>query len=311
MSPDRAIRVKKFSMFSRALSTRVSKFWRPQVIYTVIMVLLQLTSSLKSLKSSGLHNKLLNSKVLSTSIALDGLSPAQTLSVAPMMAHTNRHFRTFWRLISKQSILYTEMVVADSIVDAAKTGNLFIIDKHYGHNKDNEDPLVLQLGGNDPDKLHEAAEIAHKSGFRSINLNCGCPSNTIASSNSMGAAMMYTPERTAECCAAVLRALTRLEAQDKLQSNNSNLEHSRSSSSCLRNFSVKCRTGVDELDSYEDLYNFINIVSSQGGVKRFQIHARKAILGQLTLTIYATITTITYVSLPLTTPLFDIQIYKY
>ena len=248
------------------------------------MVLLQLTSSLMSLKSSGLHGRLLNSKVFSTSLALDGVSHVQTLSVAPMMAHTNRHFRAFWRLISKQSVLYTEMVVADSIVDAAKTGNLFIIDKHYGHNKDNEDPLVLQLGGNDPDKLHEAAEIAYKSGFRSINLNCGCPSNTIASSNSMGAAMMYTPERTAECCAAVLTALTRLEAQDKLLNNNSNLEQSQSSSS-LRNFSVKCRTGVDELDSYEDLYNFINIVSSQGGVKRFQIHARKAILGQLSLSI--------------------------
>lgn len=269
-------------MFSRALSTRISQFWTHQVIYTVIMVLLLLSSSLTSLKSSGLHGKVLSSKVCCTSVALDGVPPVQTLSVAPMMAHTNRHFRAFWRLISKKSTLYTEMVVADSIVDAAKTGNLFIIDKHYGHNKDNEDPLVLQLGGNDPDKLHEATEIAYKSGFRSINLNCGCPSNTIASSNSMGAAMMYTPERTAECCAAVLSALTRLETQEKLQNNNSNLENSRSSSSSsLRNFSVKCRTGVDELDSYEDLYNFINIVSSQGGVKRFQIHARKAILGQL------------------------------
>jgi tRNA-dihydrouridine synthase A len=266
------------------------------------MVLLLLTSSLTSLKSSLFHGKRLNSKAFCTSVSLDGVSPVQTLSVAPMMAHTNRHFRAFWRLISKESILYTEMVVADSIVDAAKTGNLFIMDKHYGHNKDNEDPLVLQLGGNDPDKLHEAAEIAYKSGFRSINLNCGCPSNTIASSNSMGAAMMYTPERTAECCAAVLSALTRLEAQDKLQNNSkSNLEQSKSSScsSSLRNFSVKCRTGVDELDSYEDLYNFINIVSSQGGAKRFQIHARKAILGQLSLNIKVIITTLIRDSLSL------------
>lgn len=237
----------------------------------------------------GLRGKILSNNFAFKSAATEGVFPLQTFSVAPMMAHTNRHFRAFWRLISEKSILYTEMVVADSIVDAANTGNMFIIDKHFGHNKDNEDPLILQLGGNDPDILHQATEIAYKTGFRSINFNCGCPSNTIASSNSMGAAMMYTPERTAECCAAILSALTCLEAQDSLKNdyiNKHKFSTGNSGRSCLSNFSVKCRTGVDELDSYEDLYNFVNVVSTQGGVKRFQIHARKAILGELSPFIY-------------------------
>ena len=276
-------------MDSRDLSKRISKSWSSLVIYTTIMVLLQLTSSFTSLKSMGLRRKILSNNFACKSAATEGVFPLQTFSVAPMMAHTNRHFRAFWRLISKKSILYTEMVVADSIVDAANSGNTFIIDKHFGHNKDNEDPLILQLGGNDPDILHQATEIAYKSGFRSINFNCGCPSNTIASSNSMGAAMMYTPERTAECCAAILNAIRRLEAQDCLQNNRihkQTLSIENSGSSCLTNFSVKCRTGVDELDSYEDLYNFVNVVSTQGGVRRFQIHARKAILGELSPFIY-------------------------
>lgn len=201
-----------------------------------------------------------------------------------MMAHTNRHFRTFWRYISKKSVLYTEMVVADMIVTAASRGNSFQIDKHFGHNSNIEDPLVLQLGGNDPEKLRQAAEIAYRSGFRSINLNCGCPSNTVASSNSMGAAMMYTPERTAQCCAAIISALTSLQTSEASKISNeplsANLETtSRIMKSSEISFSVKCRTGVDDLDSYEDLYNFVKVVSSQGGVNRFQIHARKAILG--------------------------------
>ena len=205
----------------------------------------------------------------------------QTLSVAPMMAHTNKHFRTFWRFISKKSILYTEMVVAEQIIHAHNMNYLQVLDKHLGHNSIVEDPLVLQLGGNDPATLSRASAIAYTSGFQSINLNCGCPSNTVASTNSMGASMMFTPERTAECCAAIIEAerhyLTTKNV--KRESDNSN-----GSSDPDFKFSVKCRTGVDDLDSYEDLQNFVDIVSSQGGVKRFQIHARKALLGTSSMT---------------------------
>jgi tRNA-dihydrouridine synthase A len=239
-------------------------------------------TSLARLKTSTLR---IRSKSLCMSSSTIATPYQQIFSVAPMMAHTNRHFRTFWRYISKKSVLYTEMVVADMIVTAASQGNSFQIDKHFGHNSDIEDPLVLQLGGNDPEKLRQAAEIAYHSGFRSINLNCGCPSNTVASSNSMGAAMMYTPERTAQCCAAIISALTSLQTSDGYRISNEPLDANLATTTKIIisseiNFSVKCRTGVDDLDSYEDLHNFVKVVSSQGGVRRFQIHARKAILGE-------------------------------
>ena len=175
--------------------------------------------------------------------------------------------------------MYTEMVVADMMVAAALSNNLFQIEKHYGHNSEVENPLVLQLGGNDPAKLRQATALACMSGFRSINLNCGCPSNTVASANSMGAAMMYTPERTAECCAAMIDALnSHKSSADSAALDLFSIGTEKYSSDV--NFSVKCRTGVDELDSYDDLHNFIQVVSSQGGVRRFQIHARKALLGK-------------------------------
>ena len=219
----------------------------------------------------------------------------QTLSVAPMMAHTNKHFRTFWRFISKKSILYTEMVVAEQIIHAYNMNYLQVLDKHLGHNSLVEDPLVLQLGGNDPATLSKASAIAYTSGFQSINLNCGCPSNTVASTNSMGASMMFTPERTAECCAAIIEAErnylvtknVKVGSEYSNNNNNNNNNNNRdlhSTSDPDFKFSVKCRTGVDDLDSYEDLQNFVDIVSSQGGVKRFQIHARKALLGTSSMT---------------------------
>lgn len=245
----------------------------------ILMSSVRYSMSLIPLRSTAIHTHL-KCSTRPIQIALFSVSAPseQTLSVAPMMAHTNRHFRKFWRLISKRSTLYTEMVVADMMVAAATQNNLFQIEKHYGHNSEVENPLVLQLGGNDPEKLRQATALACMSGFRSINLNCGCPSNTVASANSMGAAMMYTPERTAECCAAMIDAMkVRKSATDSaaLASFFANGNKHMSDES----FSVKCRTGVDELDSYDDLRNFIQIVSSQGGVKRFQIHARKALLG--------------------------------
>ena len=231
--------------------------------------------SLLSLRSTAVHTHLRCTRPLHTAMFSMSAQSEQTLSVAPMMAHTNRHFRKFWRLISKRSTLYTEMVVADMMVAAALNNNLYQIEKHYGHNSEVEDPLVLQLGGNDPEKLRQATALACMSGFRSINLNCGCPSNTVASANSMGAAMMYTPERTAECCAAMIVALN----SHKSATNSAALASYVDGKPTDVNFSVKCRTGVDELDSYSDLHNFIQVVSSRGGVKRFQIHARKALLG--------------------------------
>jgi tRNA-dihydrouridine synthase A len=185
----------------------------------------------KSQKSVHL-NRFVSLKIsVNTASKVDPIS----FSVAPMMAHTNRHFRKFWRFISKRTELYTEMIVADKIVQADEENDVNTLDFLLGHDTSIENPLTLQLGGNCPVTLERASKIAYTYGYRSINLNCGCPSNTVASSNAMGAALMYNAEITAQCCAAISRSGKDIQV------------------------SVKCRTGVDEQDSYEELCNFINI----------------------------------------------------
>lgn len=186
----------------------------------------------------------------------------KTFSVAPMMQHTTRHFRHFWRLLSKDSILYTEMHPA-----AFVSTNGFAQDEKHAEKyreatiySEIEDPVIYQLGGNDPEELARSVEILSEQGFYRFNLNCGCPSNVVASENAMGAAMMLKPELTAECCARMKEAAFKYNNKAEI--------------------SVKCRIGVDDYDSYEFLQNFIQSVSDVGGVEYFQIHARKALLNR-------------------------------
>lgn len=185
---------------------------------------------------------------------------SKSFEVAPMMAHTNRHFRYFFRLISTQSILYSEMVMSDEI--CLEKNNQKRLDILLGYNSV-EYPFILQLGGNDPKTLSEAVRIANSRGITNINLNCGCPSSIVSNTNGMGASLMKNSMLTSECCLAIHNELSKVNF------------------SCIDSdlsLSVKCRIGVDDLDNYDDLYRFIDIVSSTGRVKRFQIHARKAIL---------------------------------
>ena len=223
------------------------------------------------------------------------------------MAHTNRHFRYFWCCLSKTSILYTEMVMADEIVRHAD--NPHELDRLLGCDHEIESPLVLQLGGNDPNTLRHAVRIARSRGYNHFNLNCGCPSNTVASENVMGASLMLDPELTAACCYAMHQELS--DSPDHIHSDyasttddtttttttavfpsssSSRTGSSSSSSSSSSSFpnhhhhqlpglSVKCRIGVNDKDSYEDLRSFVSTVSRVGRVRRFQIHARKAVLG--------------------------------
>eukprot|EP01041_Mallomonas_annulata_P006085 gene6085-12278_t len=174
-------------------------------------------------------------------------------NVAPMMAHTNRHFRYFWRLISKKSTLFTEMIAADELVRVDKSPESY--NKYLGFDK-SEQPVILQIGGRDPTTLVQAAKLGLEYGYSGINLNCGCPSGTVAVEGAMGASMMLDPLHTAYCCAKLVESV---------------------GSSC--EVSVKCRIGVDDMDSYEQLHHFIHTISTQSNIQRFQIHARKAILG--------------------------------
>lgn len=163
------------------------------------------------------------------------------ISVAPMMDYTDRHDRYFLRLIAPDVLLYTEMITAAAIIHG-DTDYLLGYDQA-------EHPLALQLGGSDPAMLTTSAAIGESFGYDEINLNVGCPSPRV-SSGRFGACLMYEPALVAECVAA-MRAKVNIPV------------------------TVKCRIGVDNQDSYEELCHFITTVAASGCTS-FTIHARKA-----------------------------------
>ena len=168
------------------------------------------------------------------------------LSVAPMMDWTDRHCRYFHRTLSKNVLLYTEMVTSPALIKGNAT-YLLEFDK-------SEHPIALQLGGSDPNELAKAAVIGSKYGYDEINLNVGCPSDRVQS-GTFGAVLMKTPEVVAKCCKEMLDAVD-------IQ------------------VTVKCRVGVDQQDPNETLPKFLEYISN-AGVTRVIIHARKAILSGL------------------------------
>ena len=166
------------------------------------------------------------------------------LCVAPMMGHTDMHFRYLLRLISKHTMLYTEMVASNAILHN-KIGGI----SKLTHKEDN--PVGFQLGGDNPEQLAECSKIAESFGYDEINLNVGCPSKRAQSGN-FGACLFLQPEVVAKCVGKI--------------SNSTNLP-----------ITVKTRLGIDNYDDIKYLENFINIVSSEG-VEVFHLHARKAVL---------------------------------
>ena len=172
--------------------------------------------------------------------------PNRKICIAPMMTHTDRHFRYFLRLISKNVMLYTEMVTTGALIH----GN----SENYLNFNPAEHPLALQLGGNDSRDLSRCAIMAEDAGFDEINLNIGCPSDRVQSGK-FGACLMLEPGLVADCVAS-------MQASVKIP------------------VTVKCRTGVDNHDSYEELSYFIELISA-AGCKTVIIHARKALLNGL------------------------------
>ena len=169
------------------------------------------------------------------------------ISVAPMMDCTDRHERYFLRLISKNTLLYTEMIVDEAISRGNKKKLLeFNI---------NEKPVALQIGGSSPRLLAEASKIGEDFGYDEINLNLGCPSKKVEK-NKFGACLMKEPNLVAEC-------LSKMQASTNLP------------------VTIKTRIGYDDIEDYENFHNFISILKSTG-IKTFIIHARKAMLGKFT-----------------------------
>ncbi|XP_019158907.1 PREDICTED: uncharacterized protein LOC109155726 isoform X3 [Ipomoea nil] len=168
-------------------------------------------------------------------------------SVAPMMEWTDNHYRTMARLISKHAWLYTEMLAAETIV--YQEGNL---DRFLAYGPE-QHPIVLQIGGNDLGNLAKATKLATPYGYDEINFNCGCPSPRVAGHGCFGVRLMLDPKFVAEAM-SVIAANTNVPV------------------------SVKCRIGVDDHDSYNELCDFIYKVSSQSPTRHFIIHSRKALL---------------------------------
>jgi tRNA-dihydrouridine synthase A len=166
---------------------------------------------------------------------------SNSLSVAPMMDWTDRHYRAFVRLITKQTLLYTEMVTAAAVIHGDRKRLLGFSPLEH--------PIALQLGGADPQQLAEAAKIGEGFGYDEINLNVGCPSNRVQSGR-FGATLMLEPALVAEIVEQMQQAVS-------------------------VPVTVKCRIGVDEQIAEETLPKFLEVVAASG-CDSFVIHARKA-----------------------------------
>jgi len=163
------------------------------------------------------------------------------IAVAPMMDWTDRHCRFFHRRLTREALLYTEMVVADAAIHGDRQRLLgFDADEH---------PVALQLGGSVPVKLAEAARIGEDFGYDEINLNVGCPSDRVQS-GTFGACLMKTPRLVADCVAA-MKAVVSVPV------------------------TVKCRIGVDDQDQEEALDRVADCVFA-AGADALWVHARKA-----------------------------------
>jgi tRNA-dihydrouridine synthase A len=163
-----------------------------------------------------------------------------------MMDWTDRHCRTFHRLLTRNALLYTEMLTAPAIIHGERE-RLLACDAR-------EHPVALQLGGSDPRALAEAAEIGVSFGYDEINLNVGCPSDRVQEGR-FGACLMAEPGLVAACVSA-MRARVEIPV------------------------TVKCRIGIDDQDAEDDLQKFIETVAAAGCIT-FIVHARKAWLSGL------------------------------
>ena len=171
----------------------------------------------------------------------------KSVSVAPMMDCTDRHDRFFLRLMSKNVLLYSEMVATKAALHGDR--------KKILSYSPEEKPLALQVGGSNKKELSEVAKIAEDMGYDEVNLNLGCPSKKVQK-NKFGACLMKEPNLVADC-------LSKMQASIKIP------------------VTIKTRIGYDNVEDYENFYNFISILKSTG-IKTFIIHARKAMLGKFT-----------------------------
>eukprot|EP00667_Euglena_gracilis_P008426 EG_transcript_8527 len=211
--------------------------------------------------------------------AEEAAQPDERLAFAPMMEYTTRHFRFLARLLTKRSVLYTEMVAANVLLQRPDQVDrrLAFTDAPWAPPPGvadppavgpvTEHPVVLQLGGSSPELLERVCTLAAPYGYDALNLNCGCPSEAVADSGSFGAALMRNSALVSDL---VLASRAGLAAGGRAGTP----------------VTIKCRLGVDngfaDIDTtYENLAAFVATLSQgPAQVRRFQVHARKAVLGR-------------------------------
>lgn len=158
-----------------------------------------------------------------------------------MMDWSDRHCRYFWRLLTRDALLYTEMVTTGALIHGDR-GRFLAFNPE-------EHPVALQLGGSNPADLARCARWAEQWGYDEVNLNCGCPSDRVQS-GTFGACLMGQPELVAECVKAMRDA-------------------------CSLPVTIKHRIGIDAMESYEEMLHFVDTVAG-AGCEVFIVHARKA-----------------------------------
>lgn len=161
--------------------------------------------------------------------------------VAPMMDWSDRHCRYLWRLISKNALLYTEMITSTALLQGNRNDLL-------DYNEE-EHPLALQLGGSNPNDLAQCAKMAEHRGYDEVNLNCGCPSPRVQNGR-FGACLMKEPQLVSDCVKAMLDAVD-------------------------LPVTVKHRIGVDDQEDFNALRDFVGTLAN-AGCRSFVVHARKA-----------------------------------
>ncbi len=168
---------------------------------------------------------------------------AHRLCVAPMMDWTDRHCRYFPRQVSARAFLYTEMITTGALVHGD-------VERHLGFSTE-ERPVAAQLGGSEPDELARCAKLVQDYGYDEVNLNCGCPSERVQK-GAFGACLMAEPTLVADCVSAMRESVS-------------------------IPVTIKHRTGIDQIETYEFLARFVETVS-RAGASTFIVHARNAVL---------------------------------
>ncbi|MEG2827804.1 MAG: tRNA dihydrouridine(20/20a) synthase DusA, partial [Acinetobacter sp.] len=160
-----------------------------------------------------------------------------------MMDWTTKDYRFFARLFNPNVVLYTEMVTTGAIIYGGAN-------RHLDFNQQ-EHPIVLQLGGSNPQELATCTKMAEDWGYNEVNLNVGCPSDRVQN-NKIGACLMAEPNLVAECIHSMQKAVS-------------------------IPVTVKHRIGIDDMQSYEEMLHFVDTVAATG-CTHFIVHARIAIL---------------------------------